>query len=430
MKSLISENTSKKLRKQIANKNLSDINLLLLGVGLYTVAYVTNRSDPAYAIVIFAQLVQFIGICCFLYGLFSSSKIDSSTNGYVRLIVTLLQVWFYFLVTWSLDLNYDFIKLMLFGGGGSLLTYVIPLIVFVPKKLLFLKRTKTVVLILGICYFVFLFAFRDSIFKIFDINSVSNEKYIFEYGTKWLSTAVGFILLAYPYFSKKAKFLAFSILLTAFIVATFRARRALMLMSLMPILMASFLYVIHSKNKLLALLATLVFSIGLVGVGYKVYEANEYGWFNTISKRGNEDTRSNVEDCFYEDFEFMDWLIGRGFDGRYFCPNIDDSYEVVGYRPMIETDYLNIILKSGSIYLVLLLLIMIPAIFKGFFQSKNVLSKAASFWILFWIICLYPANVFGFSMHYLTVWLAVAICYSKKIRELPEKTLKRYFALK
>lgn len=402
---------------------------MLLGIGLYTIAFVINRANPAYAIVIFGQISQFIGILFFIYGLFTSFKIDNSTNGYVRLIVSLLQIWFYILVTWSLDFKYNFIKSMLFGGEGSLMTYLIPLIVFVPRKLLFLKRATAVILILGICYFMFLIIFRDNIFKVFDVNSVSNEKYIFEYGTKWLSIAVGFVVLMYPYFSKKVKFLAFSILVTALIIATFRARRALMFMSLLPMLMAGFLYIIHSKNKLLVLLASLIISIVLTGVGYKIYMENEGGFFNTISNRGDEDTRSGVEDCFFEDFEFEDWVIGRGFDGRYFCPNIDDNYEVVGYRNMIETDYLNIILKSGSVYLFLLLFIMIPAVFNGFFRSKNILSKAAGCWILFWIICLYPANVFGFSMHYLTVWIAVAICYSKKIRYISEKTLQRYFTI-
>ena len=73
-------------------------------------------------------------------------------------------------------------------------------------------------------------------------------------------------------------------------------------------------------------------------------------------------------------------------------------------------------MEMGSVY-----------IFKGVFRSQNILSKAAGCWILFWIICLYPANVFGFSMNYLLVWLSVGICYSKEIRNIPDTVLKEYF---
>jgi len=33
-------------------------------------------------------------------------------------------------------------------------------------------------------------------------------------------------------------------------------------------------------------------------------------------------------------------------------------------------------------------------------------------------------------LHHLTFWIAIGICYSDVIRELPEKTLTRVFSLK
>ena len=83
---------------------------------------------------------------------------------------------------------------------------------------------------------------------------------------------------------------------------------------------------------------------------------------------------------------------------------------------MIETDYLNIILKGGIISLVLLFMIAIPAIIKGLFYSKNILSKAAAFWIILWFMELYPANVNSFSLNHILVWISIGICYSKEIR--------------
>jgi hypothetical protein len=122
----------------------------------------------------------------------------------------------------------------------------------------------------------------------------------------------------------------------------------------------------------------------------------------------------------------QDWIIGKGMNGKYFCPGIDVN-DRTGYRRIIETDYLNIILKGGIISLGLLILILVPAIIKGLFYSKNLLSKAAAFWIFLWLIDLYPASVNAFSLNNLLVWLSIGICYSKTIRNISESGIKSYF---
>ncbi len=150
-----------------------------------------------------------------------------------------------------------------------------------------------------------------------------------------------------------------------------------------------------------------------------------------ITDRITEDTRTPVEKCFYDDMKTKDWIIGKGMMGTYYCPGVDDtSSETVytDYRSMIETDYLNIILKGGIISLGLLLLITIPAVVKGLFYSKNILSKAAALWILLWLIDLYPATVTTFTLNHLLVWISVGICYSKTIRNMEETAIQEIFS--
>ena len=130
----------------------------------------------------------------------------------------------------------------------------------------------------------------------------------------------------------------------------------------------------------------------------------------------------------YADMSSTDWIIGKGIKGKYYCPiveNVNDA-EGAGYRDNIETGYLQIILKGGIISLALLLLMFIPAVYKGLFKSKNVLSKAAAMWVLLWIVYLYPSGGIVFSMNYLLVWVSVGICYSEKIRNLSNNTIKTY----
>jgi hypothetical protein len=41
---------------------------------------------------------------------------------------------------------------------------------------------------------------------------------------------------------------------------------------------------------------------------------------------------------------------------------------------------------------------------------------------------LYPSTGVVFTINYLILWLCVAICYNKGIRELPEDLMKFYFS--
>ena len=148
--------------------------------------------------------------------------------------------------------------------------------------------------------------------------------------------------------------------------------------------------------------------------------------FSFLVDRGEEDTRSGVEVYMYADMSTTDWIIGKGINGEYYCPIVDNVNDATGYRAYIETGYLQIILKGGVLGLALLLLILIPAIYKGLFKSRNILSKAAAIWILLWILYEYPTIGFNFSMHYILVWICVGICYSKKIRKMADSTIKFY----
>ncbi|WP_143156004.1 hypothetical protein [Cyclobacterium lianum] len=168
--------------------------------------------------------------------------------------------------------------------------------------------------------------------------------------------------------------------------------------------------------------------IGVLAVyGPKFYKENKYTYFGELNERGTEDTRTGVEIAMARDFEPVDWVIGRGINGKYWCPNIDLN-DTSGYRVMIETDYLNIILKGGVIYLGLILIMAIPAAFKAFFFSNNLLSKAAGIWIVLWILSLYPLNVFNTDLNHMLLWVCVGIGFSKDLRNMSDETIKESFS--
>jgi hypothetical protein len=114
-----------------------------------------------------------------------------------------------------------------------------------------------------------------------------------------------------------------------------------------------------------------------------------------------------------------DWIIGKGINGEYYCPSIDEL-DTRGYRTVVETGFLQIILKGGFGSLVLLLLILIPALFRGIAKGRNILSKASGIWILLWILFLYPTVGNTFAMNHILVWIAVGICFSPKILRMTD----------
>jgi hypothetical protein len=246
---------------------------------------------------------------------------------------------------------------------------------------------------------------------------------IVEVFTSELSLACGFLLLTYIYHSKPQKIFIWSIVILSILFAIIRARRSLMFILICPVLITYLIYITKNKLKLPVVILS-IFLCGLLMI-YGIKFFNESSLFSSVKKRGLEDTRSNVEDCYYSDMKTIDWIIGKGMNGRYYCPDIDAN-GTTDYRYVIETGYLNIILKGGLIDVVLLLLIMIPAIFMGLFYSNNLLSKAAAIWILLWLIDLFPTMIATFTLNYLLVWISVAICYNKRIRNVPEKIMKPF----
>jgi hypothetical protein len=159
----------------------------------------------------------------------------------------------------------------------------------------------------------------------------------------------------------------------------------------------------------------------------KVYENNRKDTFSLITRRIDDDTRTDVERYFYRDFELKDWIIGRGINGQYFCPGVNDGERISVYRGVIETGFLQIILNGGIISLCLFLLIAVPAIFKGLFYSKNLLSKAAGIWIILFFLYAYPGNPTIFSMNYILVWISFGICYSEEIRRTSDSDILKVF---
>lgn len=405
----------------VNRKELVTLNLFWIGFILYTVSSTLSPSKQFNFILL--QLIQISG--CFLFFPAALSLIKFKfDNQYLKVLFVLYSSWLVSVFLRGFIFDYEYIKFTLFNSWFGGLIYFVPFILLFPKNLVYYKKVFDVAIILSVFYVFYDIMFLNVLLDP-DKENITGQT-IVEYFSRNLGAPLGFVLLTYAYHRKPRIFFFIFVTLLTLLFAVVRARRGLIIMVMLPVLFTYLLYFISAYKKLsVAIISGIVISAMAI-YGTYVYHQNKEDLFSLISERGMDDTRSGVEDYFFKDMTPLDWVMGKGAQGEYYCPIpgiADENY----HRGMVETDYLNIILKGGLISLSLLLMITVPAVIKGIFYSKNSLAKASGIWIFCWLINLYPSTVFVFNLNHLMVWMAIGICYSKKIRNIPEDFLRIYF---
>ncbi len=392
--------------------------VFLAGFLLYSLGFSFSYAEKLSYVT--CQLIQIAGLALLFVSALKLVRLHA-VNRLMRLGLFLYFSWSALVIGRGFLLEADFVKFLLFDAWFGMMPYLAPLILLFSLDLWAVKRIFWLILLLGFCFLAFNAFFIDRLI-IPETTDLFN-KTIVEIFSKTLAIPAGFILLTYPYHSRRVNMAALVVLLAALALGLLKARRGLVIMAAAPLFISCALYLVHSRAKLLLAVISVLFAV-VLGV-YGVRSFGKGALFSSVKERGMEDTRSNVEKRFYADMKPLDWVIGRGINGTYYIPGfLEDGSD---FRSVIETDYLNIILKGGAISLGLLLGIALPAMFLGIFRSKNLLSKAAGIWIFLWILNLYPSTVFAFTMNYLLVWVGIRICLSKALRSIPDEALTCFF---
>ena len=380
-----------------------------LGFIIYALSFVIKSSEHFNLKV--GELLQFVGFCILLPSVINIIRFRIR-NRYLLFVFVIYIFWLLSNIARGIHFNYSYLKDSLLNSDEGILIYFAPLILLVPQDGTFFKKLFDFIIILGIFYLIYDVIFIQSL-----LDRSFETQNVVENLVRNLSMPCGFILLTYQYHSNRRKLFAFIVMIISLLFSIYKARRGLSSTLAGILICAYFLYLFSTKNKVLILyLSILCICLGIL-YSTSIYSINDNKLFSFIAKRGAVDTRSDVEDFFYGDMKKKDWIIGKGINGEYYCPDIDVN-QVTDYRDYIETGYLQIILKGGLIRLILYLLISVPAVVLGLFFSRNILSKAAAIWIAVAIISLYPATVESFSLQYLLVWISISICYTRRLRRL------------
>ena len=329
-------------------KKLLAFDFFWLGFILYILSFTLSQTGEIKYLI--TDLIQILGLVILVPSAAFLIAPNLESN-YLKINLFLYFICVSFIIIRGFRFDYQFFKQMLLSVHLGIFLFLVPLVLLFPSNLIYLRKTFNVILIFSIAYLIY-----DLIFFKHLINpyNTGRSQAIMEYFSQHLSLPGGFLLLSFLYHAKKKNLIILFTLVVTFLLSVIRARRGLMFMSFSMLIFAYFIYQYANKSKVInVVLSTsllVIFSFGAVFV----YSKNRNDTFELITERIGQDTRSQVEEYFFRDMNTKDWIIGKGINGQYFCPGVNEGAGRISiYRTVIETGYLQVILNGGLIHLAL-----------------------------------------------------------------------------
>ena len=389
--------------------------ILWTSIIIYSLGFLSYISD--HVITQLSLLIMIFGLVGIGFSFIKLVKLNIS-NSYLRIIFILFMLWqMYIIIRGIQGFNFAMLLNLLFAPY-YFLHYLVPLIILIPANIFFAKKTFNLFAALSILLFVvFLLLTNDMLHK----NLNFSEQAIWTLGT-----GGGFLLLTWGYHTKKRRVIALLTVFLSLFISTIMARRNIML-TFSNFFIFSLLIILLSKSQSIKnkvyILTTVLF---ITAITYTIFFSYQDKLFSKISTHIGENTREIIFNAFNKDMSTKDWVIGKGFLGEYYCPGAEEGRDT---RFLIESGYLQTILKGGIISLVLFLLIALPAAYLGIVKSKNILSKASGTIVILWLIDMFPWGMPAINIRYILVWTCIGICYSTAIRNLSEAEIKNSLLL-
>lgn len=301
-------------------------------------------------------------------------------------------------------------------GKSEALPYILPFIIFpLPNE----KYFKT---ILNVFFYSSIFAVPLWIIEAFN-GGLVRDSYFGEAIGAYLPFFSAFLLVFFNKLGLIKKIITVIIFSAFFVLMLLNARRNVVLSLSLYLLIAIFLPVWMHKGKtgsrwVKILTITTILSCLVILNFSKIQE----GLLRNIIDRGFEDTRSQVEISLIADLASSptsDTVFGRGMDGTYFNlaalqnPNLESDERD---RNVVETGYLNMVLKGGIVYVVIILIILISAIVDAFWTKTRILAGIGSI-LLIYIIALYTsAPISSLMVPAILFWFSVSVALQARVR--------------
>ena len=283
-------------------------------------------------------------------------------------------------------------------------TYLLPFIIVL------LPNARHFDYIIHLFFKVSLFVIPIWLFNLSSLVQVSSRAESIGVALPFLSA---FLLGVSSHFTKRQQWITFIIWVIYFLLMLLNARRNVSFTLFLYALIAYMFSVFGSLKRHKSKSIFLMFFFAMCGLVLLAnFESLTSGLFKNMADRANEDTRSGVEELFFADFAnapITDWIFGRGMDGGYYqIMRDEETGEINDNRTVIETGYLNMLLKGGLVYDVVIILIMLLAIRRGYGRRNRICSFLATI-LLTYFIDLYTNNpVWTFSVRSILFWFCIS----------------------
>jgi hypothetical protein len=337
-------------------------------------------------------------------------------------VLTLIMILRAMPVIWGGNNNYVDLKLFI---SGQLFVYLLPMIVFSEPSLYLLKKIFRFGYQLAVFYILITIIFWGYFTR--DIYSGAESMGVL------FAAGSSILLLTQAYHSSKVRRVTvITFILVLFMNILFARRNQVLYFSaiiLFTILIHIFSDTKFAKRRKEAFI--LGFIVVSIFIGTYVYFSNsQFTLFYERTQTGMQSREDTINYFLYDyDNNPNDFIMGRGINGLIYNGTANAGSTTLE-RAGIENGYLLHLLKGGWVYLILLLLIAFPAIYFGFFRSKNILSKAFAAIVLTYLIDMIGFGVPTLTIKHLMIWIGISICYSAKIRSYSDEYLKSVVGLK
>lgn len=239
-----------------------------------------------------------------------------------------------------------------------------------------------------------------------------------------------FLLLLFPYQKIKVNLVVLLGYIIAMLMMLIIARRNVVLY-LGSALFFLCLVILFSRSKIFQKRKPILIAGSIiVGISALAFIITMQFNFDLFFERADTglDSRESVITEFTDDFNLspIDWYTGRGPLGTFYSIIGDEGTNA---RSLIENGYYQYILKSGFLFLIPFLFLSLVAIYKGFFQSKNHLSKVAAIIIIVNLIDMIGYGLPFLGLKYLNLLIAFGFCFSPVIRKMDDFEIRKIIRL-
>ncbi|MDR3610686.1 MAG: hypothetical protein P4L27_08995 [Ignavibacteriaceae bacterium] len=367
-----------------------------------------------------------VGVFYFARGIISTMRnFQSGSLKYAFIllfILTMIMIARGMPVIWEGKNNYVDLKTFI---SGQLFVYLLPMIVFSEPNLYLLKKIFRFGYLLAVFYILVTVIFW-SFFTRYIYNGSESMGVLFAAGSSIL-------LLTQSYHSIRIRRVTvITFILVLFMNLLFARRNQVLYFStiiLFTILIHIFSRTQFAKKRKEAFLFGFII-VSIFITAYLYFANSQFTFFYERAQTGMQSREDAINNFMYDySINPNDFIMGRGINGLIYNGTSSTGSGTLE-RAGIENGYLLHILKGGWVYLGLLLLITIPAIYLGFFQSKNILSKASAAIVFAYLIDMIGFGVPTLTLKHLMIWIGVSLCYSPRIRSYTDEYLKSVIGLK